>query len=308
MDIEDLRVFVETADAGSMTRAGARLGASTSVVSRRLGDLEASLGVRLFARSTRRMSLTAEGEAFLARARRVLSELDAAREDLGVARDTLSGRVRITAPTSFGDAWLAPVLLGFARAHPGLDLCIDLTDRTVDLVGEGYDLAVRIGALADSGLAARPLATSRRVVVASPAFLAANGVPASLDEIEERFAVIAYGNRSIAREWACVGDVAPRAFRPRVRLHTDSGRLAVDAAVEGLGLTITPTFLAAPQIAAGRLVPVALPGVHFQPDTLFVLRPADANPPQRVRSLVDALVDAFGEPTPWDRVLDPGGA
>lgn len=307
MDVEDIRMFVAIAEAGSITQAGERLGVSKSVASRRLADLESALGARLFARSTRQMSLTPEGQAFLGRARRVLEELAAANEELGAAKGTLSGRIRITAPSSFGHRYLGPVLLGFAQEHPGIDLSIDFTDRTVDLVGEGYDLAIRIGALVDSGLAARRLAESRRVVVASPALLAALGPPASLDDIEARFPVVAYRNRSLAREWATEGEAAPRAMQPRVRLHTDSGQLAVDAAVRGLGITITPTFLAAADIAAGRLVAIELPGLRFQPDTLFVLRPADRAPPLRVRRLVDRLVDAFADPPPWDRGLAPPG-
>lgn len=304
MRTEDLQLFVTIAETGSMTQAGDRLGLAKSVVSRRLADLEQELGAALFARSTRQMRLTAEGEDFRERILPVLAGLEAATEALGAARAELGGVLRVAGPVSFGHTRLAAALFEFARLHPAIELRVELSDRQVDLLAEGFDLAIRIGRLGDSSLAARRLTTSRRVVVCSPEFARLHGLPRTLEELAGLPAV-AYSNRSLAREWLFATDYGERSIHPAVRLYVDSGEAALQAATAGLGVTVTPTFLAAGPVSRGELLVLAIDGATPVADDIHALRPAQLRPPRRVRALVDHLVAAFREPPAWDAVFAP---
>ncbi len=303
MNTEDLRVFLAVARTQSMTRAGMDLGLAKSVVSRRLGDLEHQLGVRLFTRSTRTMALTADGSKLLQHAPSVLQEVDAIRDALGEPARRIAGPLRITAPTSLGEAWLGPVLFDFARRHPDVDLRVELSDRTVDLVGEGYDLAVRVGEAAASELVARRLCLSRRVVVAHPALLRGLPLPARVEDIEQRLPAVAYTNRSVHREWRLRTPQGIRSLQPGFRFWADSGAMALQAAVHGLGMTVTPTFLAAEPVSRGALRVVTLLDAEPEPDELFVLRAGGRPPSLRLRALVEHLVAAFAATPPWDARL-----
>lgn len=303
MNIDDLRLFLAVARTQSMTKAGADLGIAKSVVSRRLGDLEHQLGVRLFTRSTRTMGLTADGSKLLQRAPRVLQELDALREDLGDARRQVAGPLRITAPTSFGEAWLGPVLFDFVRRYPEVDLRVELSDRTTDLVGEGFDLAIRVGEAASSDLVARPLGLSRRAIVASPALLRQLTLPADADDVVQRLPAVAYTNRCVHREWRVRGAQGVRSLQPNFRFWADSGAMALQAAIHGIGMTITPTFLAAAPVAAGALKVIRLANAEPEPDALFALRAGGRPPSLRLRTLIDHLAAAFEGTPPWDAQL-----
>ncbi len=307
MNIDDLRVFLAVARTQSMTRAGADLGLAKSVVSRRLGDLEHQLGVRLFTRSTRTMGLTADGSKLLQRAPRVLQELDALRDDLGDPRRQVAGPLRITAPTSFGETWLGPVLFEFVQRHPDVELRVELSDRTTDLVAEGFDLAIRVGEAASSDLVARRLGLSRRVIVASPSLLRQLAMPVDADELVRRLPAVAYTNRSVHREWRVCSAQGVRSLQPRFRFWADSGAMALQAAIHGVGMTITPTFLAAAPVAAGALKVIPLAEAEPEPDALFALRVGGRPPSLRLRTLIDHLAAAFEGTPPWDAQLSAVG-
>lgn len=308
MNIDDLKLFLTVARTQSMTRAGSDLGIAKSVVSRRLGDLEHQLGVRLFTRSTRTVGLTADGAKLLQRAPRVLQELDALREDLGESRRQMAGPLRITAPASFGETWLGPVLFDFVQRHPDVELRVELSDRTMDLVGEGFDLALRVGVAVSSELVARPLCLSRRVIVASPALLKQIPLPASAEEILRRLPAVAYTNRCVHREWRVRSPQGIRSLQPQFRFWADSGAMALQAAVHGLGMTITPTFLAAAPVRAGALQVVQLTDAEPEADELFALRVGGRPPSLRLRTLIEHLAAAFAGTPAWDTMLGTGAA
>ncbi len=181
-ELEDIHTFTEVVESGSLTRAGARLGMSKSMVSRRLARLEADLGTPLLARTTRGLSLTEAGSDFRPYAERMVAELQSARDALS-RQGEVSGRLRLSAPVSFGSTHLGPVLAELAIRHPRLEISSSYSDRVIDLVGEGFDAAVRLGTLADSTLVARRIAPVRALLVASPAYLARRGTPRTPEEL-----------------------------------------------------------------------------------------------------------------------------
>lgn len=299
MRTEDLRLFAAIVDAGSMTQAGERLGLAKSVISRRLSDLEDELGATLFVRTTRQLRLTAEGEAFFARVVPILRELERATDAVADARGALAGLIRVAAPVSFGQMQLADALLAFAQAHPAIDMRVELSDHSVDLVSAGVDVAIRVGRLTDSSLVARRLGTSRRAVVMSPLLAARHGVPRTLEALQA-LPSVAYTNRHAGGEWLFATAAGPRAVHLPVRFAADTGALALRAAVAGLGVAVTPTFLASAPVARGELIAVALEGAELVADDITALRPLQGQTPRRVRALIDHLLDRFREPPPWD--------
>ena len=299
MRTEDLRLFAAIVDAGSMTQAGERLGLAKSVISRRLSDLEHELGAALFVRTTRQMRLTAEGDAFFARVVPILRDLERATDAVADARGALAGLIRVAAPVSFGEMQLADALLAFAQAHPAIEMRVELSDHSVDLVSAGVDVAIRVGRLTDSSLVARRLGISRRAVVMSPLLIARHGVPRTLDELQT-LPSVAYTNRHAGGEWLFATAAGTRALHPPVRFAADTGALAVRAASAGLGVAVTPTFLAAAPVARGELVAVALDGATLVADDITAVRPQQGPTPRRVRALIDHLIDRFREPPPWD--------
>ena len=291
-DLEDIRTFAEIVDTGSLTRAGARLGVSKSVVSRRLARLEDELGMPLVARTTRGLSLTEAGSDFRPHAERILAEMQSARDAIG-RQGEATGRLRLSAPLSFGTTHLAPVIAALALRHPRLAIDTGYTDRHVDLVGEGYDAAVRLGTLADSSLIARRIATVRSRLVASPGYLAGAGTPRTPADLAAH-AMVPHHDQI----WTFARDGKRETFRPRGRFTTDSGQAELAAVVAGLGIAVMPDFLAGPAIGRGELA-VLLDGWEIPPAGLYVVRPPPAEPvPMKVRALVEIMVETFGDR--WD--------
>lgn len=299
-DLEDIRTFAEVVDTGSLTRAGERLGISKSLVSRRLARLEAELGMPLVARSTRGLSLTEAGSDFRPYAERILAEMQSARDALS-RQGEATGRLRLSAPLSFGTTHLAPVIAELAVRHPRLAIDTSYTDRHVDLVGEGYDAAVRLGHLADSSLIARRIAAVTARLVASPAYLARAGLPRAPAELaghemvphHDQVLTFVRGDR---RE----------TFRPRGRFTTDSGTAELAAVVAGLGIAAMPDFLAGPALGRGELVTL-LDDWEIPPAGLYVVRPPPAEPvPMKVRVLVALMLETFGAGwSPCAEVTEP---
>lgn len=300
--MDDMVAFLRVVEQGSVTAAAAQLALAKSVVSKRLRDLEADLGVQLLRRTTRRVVATEPGRALYARMSPLLRELDEAVEEVVESEGPLRGRLRVAAPMSFGTLYLGKILLELAREHPQLELALDFDDRMLDLVASGHDVAVRIGTSSDGSLIARKLCTMRRVLCCSPGYAAEQGLPRSIDDIA-RHASIDYANLTATRLWqfeaARRGD-PPRSVATRSRIVANNGETMRDAALAGLGLAILPRFIAAPALRDGRLLEV-LPDVAPVPSPLAALYPPTRRVSRKVRALVDHLVRAFRSPPPWER-------
>ena len=295
---EEMQTFVRIVEAGSISRAAEQLGIAKSGVSRRLTDLEARLGVRLINRTTRRSSLTEAGRSYYAGAVKLLAdvnELDASTAD---AEASLRGRLRLAVPLSFGLAHLAPAIDEFLREHPGLDLDIDFSDRLVDLVERGVDLAIRIAQLEDSNLQARRLCPIRLLLCASPAYLEAHGRPERPAELEGhrllRYA--ASGGSAIRLPDGAGGAVLVQAAAPIV---ANNGDFLRDMAVAGQGITLIPSFIAWQALAAGDLVQV-MPAHAPEPLNAWAVYPRNRYLSRRARLFIDFLAERFGERPYWD--------
>lgn len=296
MEIEDLRTFVEVADAGGVTPASRRLGISKSMVSRRLVRLEAELSVQLLARTTRGAALTEAGATFREYAARVVAEIDLAKETVLPAGE-LRGRLRVAAPLSFGPTHFAPVLADMAARHPELHIHAAYTDRFVDLVGEGYDCAIRVGMLPDSNLIARRIGPLIGRYVASPAYIEKYGSPETPEELVTHQALM-QGTET----WlATVGDKVIT-MRPQGRFKADNGVALVAAAVAGIGIAALPNGLIQEHLDSGALVPV-MPRHPIPEHGIYVVRPPGQHPSRKVRVLTEMLIECFGRSTEGTEAL-----
>jgi DNA-binding transcriptional LysR family regulator len=287
MDIEDLRTFVEVADAGGVSPAARRLGVSKSMVSRRLFRLEAELGVQLVARTTRGAALTEAGVTFRDHAARICAEIDVARETILPAGD-LRGRLRVAAPLTFGPTHLAPVFAELARRHPLLHVHVYYSDRFVDLVGEGFDCAVRVGYLSDSNLMARHVGAIHGALVASPDYIREHGVPETPDELLSHQALM-QGTET----WQFIDGDKTISIHPQGRFKADNGTALAIAAAAGLGIAWLPHCLIENYLASGALASVM---TRYPPPTaaMFVVRPPGQHPARKVRVLTELLIEHFG--------------
>jgi len=300
---EDLRAFVQVVESGNLTRAAATLKVATSAVSRRIKELETRLGTQLLHRTTRQMRLTATGETFHARAVEILQALDEAEAEAGDHARALTGPLRIAAPLSFGHSHLAPILIEFARAHPGLELDVDLSDRFVDLVAEGHDLAVRIGNLSDSSLIARKIATVRLAVAAAPAFWTAHGRPAHPADLAG-LPVLSYTGGGRINAWHYRDADGERIdLDLPVALSSGSGEFLRDAAIAGLGMTLQPSFIIEAAVRTGGLVPV-LTDWQWPTVTIHAVYPQTRHLPARARALIDFVRASVGPRPDWEGFLD----
>lgn len=300
LEPDDLRSLIEVMDSGGFNRAAERLGISKSILSRRIARMELDLGARLLNRTTRGISPTEAGLELRARAEQILSALEEARDAVAQHGNGLVGRLRLTAPLSFGIRHVAPVLALMAERHPRLELDVSFSDRVVDLIGERFDAAIRIGALRDSSLVARRVGPARAVLVASPAYIARHGRPQTPADLTRHECLIYTAATEpdwkfrVGKRWVLV--------RPAGRLRSDSGDALIEWAKAGLGIAQVPTFLIADAIDAGTLVPV----LHDYPAPehgIYVVRPPGAYVSGKVRALIDTLIQHFGGEPVWDRCL-----
>jgi DNA-binding transcriptional LysR family regulator len=287
MEIEELRAFVEVAEAGGVTAAAQRLGISKSMVSRRIHRLEEDLGTQLLARTTRGVSLTEAGTTFRDHAARVCAEIDVARETI-LPDGELRGRLRIAAPLSFGPAYLAPVLADMARRHPLLQMQANYSDTYVDLVDGGYDCAIRIGLLRDSNLIARRIGPIYGCLVASPEYVALHGEPQVPQDVVAHEALM---QGTEAWQFMVEGKVVT--VRPQGRFKADNATALIEAAVAGLGIAWVPDKLTDGHVNAGRLVRIMTN--HLPPTAgVYVVRPPNSNLTRKVRVLTELLIECFG--------------
>lgn len=285
MEIEDLRTFVEVADAGGVNSAARRLGVAKSIVSRRVLRLEEELGVQLLTRSTRGAALTEAGTLFRDRAADVCSSMDAAREEMSPDGD-LHGLLRVAAPASFS-AQLATSLAKFGQRHPCLHVHIRFNDRYVDLVGEGFDCGIRVGYLPDSNLVARKIGSLGVRLYASPAYVAERGEPEHPGEILKHSAITP-GTDS----WTFTKGDQSITVHPQGRFKADSAHVLVEAAVAGIGVVAMGELIANSHVTSGSLVPI-MTDYQLPPVGIYVVRPSGQKPTRKVRVLIDLLAEEF---------------
>ena len=290
----EMQTLVAVVEQGSFVNAAEALYLSKAAVSRHLAQLEARLGVRLLHRTTRRLSLTAEGEVFYARCKALLAGIDEAEAEVTERGGEAVGWVRINAPLTFGILHLAELWGAFKAQHPRVSLDVTLADRFVDLVEEGYDLAIRIGQLAGSSLIARQLATTRLVLCASPQYLAHAGTPHHPDELAEH-ELLAYSYIDSGDEWLFTGPDGPVTVRVAPTMRTNNGDTCRVAALLHQGIILQPTFLVGPDIEAGRLVEV-LPQYRSIVLGIHAVYPTRKHLLPKVRLLIDFLVESFRIP------------
>lgn len=301
-ELEEMRSFIQLVDSGSATKAANVRGLAVSAISRRLKDLETRLGVQLLNRTTRRMSLTDEGRLFYDHAIRILDDLKEAEAQVSQTGGALSGTLKIAVPVSFGIAHLSPAVSAFMHAHHDIAIHLDMSDRRVDLVEEGFDLAIRIGSLADSSLIARKIGTFRHVACASPDFFSARQIPQHPDDISG-WPGLCYGNMTRPNIWKHVGpDGEAGSVTVEPRLVANNGDALREAAIAGLGILSSPSFIVHRAIEEKLLQPVLLDFQWFEM-AIYAVYPPTRHLSQRVRRFIDFLASRFGDHPYWDDFL-----
>ena len=296
--LHQMTVFARTVSTGSLSAAARELGVSTAVVSRKLGALEARLGVRLLNRTTRRIALTDEGARYHEACVRILAEIEEADAEAAARRVEPQGVLKVALPASFGHKHIAPLIPKFAERYPAVQLALSLSDRTVNVIDEGFDLAIRIAELQDSSLAARKLAPNRRVVCASPAYLRRRGTPATPHDLARH-------NCLTTTEFQMNWDYKDPEGNPgsvRVSGHyaCDNWEVLRDWAVAGLGIALKSTWDVRRDLENGSLVPL-LPGYTFGSEVaIFAVYPHRRHLPAKTRVFIDFLAESLGPEPYWD--------
>jgi DNA-binding transcriptional LysR family regulator len=302
--LEDLRLFTLVAEGRSFTRAADRLGLSKSAASRRIAELETRLGARLFNRTTRHISLTQVGEGFYQRVSQILEALEEAERSVASQHAAPRGRLKLAAPMSFGIQHLSSAVAEFMERYPEVEVDMELSDRFVDLIDEGFDMAVRIGRLKDSSLVARRLCPVRVVLCASPTYLARRGIPQVPADLANHDCLI-YTNMQSPEQWvfrAAPGSEETRNIRVNGRLHANNGDALREAALTGQGLVLLPTFIVGEELSRGRLMPV-LGDYLLSQSAVHAVYPANRHLSPKVRAFVDFLAGRFGPVPYWDAGL-----
>jgi len=301
LKLESLLAFATIAEAGSISEAARRLQISKSVASERLADLEREVGATLVHRSTRGLALTEDGIAFLARTKRILHEVSEATSEASQHRGELVGPLRVSVPVSFGILHLAPAFSSFAKKNPHIELLVDYDDRFVGPT-EGFDAIIRHGPLPNNGWIVKQFAPSRRMLVASPAYLKANGTPLTVRDLEQHRGII-FTNRG-ASDWRFRQSGRWSVVRPTTAMRVNNGLIMRAAALDGIGLTLIATFLFYDLVAAKKLRVVDI-GAEAEPATIFIAYPNDRRVSAKVQALVAHLRASFGAPPYWDRQVQP---
>ncbi|HZV54054.1 MAG TPA: LysR family transcriptional regulator [Rhodocyclaceae bacterium] len=297
--LKELEAFVLVATKGSLTAAAAVEGVTPAIMGRRLDALEDRLDVRLVVRTTRKLTLTQEGEAFLEDCQRILTDLANAETAVTIGSARASGHLKVTAPAGFGRKHVAPLLLEFLREHTEVTASLDLSDRTVDLVNEGIDCAVRLGGLVDSSLVAVRLGEMRRVVVGSPVYFKQHGVPRTLDQLHGHHCL----SLSTQPGWDFRDPARPERtllFKPPGRFVCNDGAVLHEWALAGMGLAWRSIWEVGEDLRWGRLIPV-LDDCAAPPVGIHAVFPQRRHLPLRVRLFIAMLQDSYGRPDYWDK-------
>lgn len=297
--LEGFATFATVVDCGGFSAAAERLNVSKSAVSKQVARLEERLGARLLNRTTRRLSLTEAGHAFHQHALRILAEAEEAEQAVTQLHASPRGLLRVSAPMSFGLRHLAPALCRFLERYPDLTLEVAYDDRLVDLLADGQDVAVRIARLADSSMIARKIAPCRRLAVASPAYVQRKGMPLHPADLSGHDCLL-YTLVASTNDWRFVhADGSRAAAAVSGRLRVNNGDALREAALAGLGIILTPTFIVGDDLAAGRLVRV-LPDWEAAPIDINAVYPPGRHLSAKVRVFVDFLAETFGPAPYWD--------
>ena len=290
----EMQTFNAVVDAGSFVKAADALAMSKAAVSRYVVDMETRLGVRLLHRTTRRLSLTDEGQIFYIRSKELLAELAEAEDEITSRSEAATGLLRINAPFTFGVLHLAPLWGGFRAQHPHVKLEVTLADRLVDLVEEGYDVAIRIARLENSTLVSKKLASTRMVLCASPQYLKLHGTPMHPSELVDH-AVISYSYWSTKDEWHFTGPLGAVSVKTNPCIHTNNGDTCRAAALANQGVILQPSFLVGDDLAAGTLVEL-MPEFRSLELGIYAVYPTRKHVSPKVRALLDFLTHHFSQP------------
>ena len=296
--LKQIESFVAVVARGSLTAAAQAEGVAPAVIGRRLDALEARLGVKLLQRTTRRLSLTHEGSAFLEDCQRLLGDLANAEASVSAGGVKASGHLRITAPAGYGRRHVAPLVPSFLALHPDVSLSLNLADRVIDIVHEGYDCAIRVGDLPDSSLVSVRLADNRRLCVAAPAYLARRGTPRTPEELHQHDALVLSSESSQTRGWAFQQGDELLHLRPRGRVDCSDGQVLHAWCRAGLGVAWRSAWEVRQDLAEGRLVEV-LADYAAPPNGVYAVFPHARHLPLRVRLWIDFLKHTWGDPQYW---------
>ena len=297
-----LEVFARVAAAGSLSAAGRTMGMSQTMVTKHLAALEARLGAKLFHRTTRRLSITEAGRSYLEASERILADIEAANDAVAADRVEPRGLLRLNVPVVFGTRQIASLLAEFAQRYPRVTVELGLNDRHVDLAEEGWDMAIRIGALADSSLVARRLAPCRMATCAAPSYLKARGTPRTVAELADHNCLGYTLALSGPHRWS-FGRRAEISVAIAGDLRANNGDALLAAAVAGQGIVYQPTFIVADDLRAGRLTALALDQPTNERLAVHAVYLPDRHPPAKVRAFIDFIATRFAPEPPWDRGL-----
>lgn len=300
MPISDMEIFARVVTAGNMSAAGREMGLSPAVVSKRISHLEQRLAARLFQRTTRQLTLTEAGQGFYDRVVNILAGIEEA-EAYVTRRNTIPrGTLKLTAPTAFGRMHIAPYLGDFLDQYPDISLDLDLSDDFVDIVGEGFDAAIRVAELEDSSLVARKLAPNHRVICAAPGYLEKRGEPKTLAELAKHNCLA-----PVAQDvWRLQGPEGPTSLRVHGNIRTNSTEVVREAVIAGLGVALRSTWDVGPELKSGRLQ-IVLPDYQESPRVaVYAVYPCRQYVPAKLRVFVDYLAGLFGPEPYWNKGLD----
>jgi DNA-binding transcriptional LysR family regulator len=295
-----LEVFAKIAATGSLSAAARAMGLSQTMVTKHLAALEARLGVKLFHRTTRRLSMTDAGRSYLEFSERILADMETAEAAVAADRVEPRGLLRLNVPLVFGVRQIAPRLAEFARHHPRVNVELGLNDRLVDLAEEGWDLAIRIGHLRDSSLVARRIVRCRMAVCAAPSYLASFGTPRAVADLEGHNCLGYTLAQSGADRWL-MGRRGEINVPISGNLRANNGDALLAAAVSGQGIIYQPTFIVADDLREGRLVSLGLDQPANETLAVYAIYLPDRHPPAKVRACIDFLASQFAPEPPWDR-------
>lgn len=298
--VTGIQVFLKVAATGSLTAAARAMSMSPTMATKHVDALEERLGVKLLYRTTRKVGLTEAGRRFLEGAERIVSELEELETTTSTDSFTVKGVLRVSLPVSFGIREVAPLMHEFSQLHPQLTVDLGLSDRVVDLIEEGWDMAIRIGRLTSSNLMARRLAPCKTIVCAAPAYIERHGTPADILELKKHKCLGYTLSRALGAESWSFGKTANITVPINCSLRANNGDALVAAAIRGQGITYQPTFMVADAIAAGALVPITFKEGPLEIHDIFAVYPPNKSPPAKVRALIDFLVTRFSQPS-WDR-------
>ena len=297
---KQLATFVSVASRGSLSAAATAEGVAPAIIGRRIDALEERLGVKLLVRTTRKITLTFEGSAFLEDCQRILNDLQNAEASVSAGGVKASGHLRVTAPAGFGRKHVAPVVPLFIESHPDVTITLDLSDRVVDLVNEGFDCAIRLGDLPDSSLVSIRLAENRRVVVAAPSYLARRGTPQLPEELAAHNCLAFGASANVQRGWVFQQDGRPVTVKVGGNMECTDGAVLHAWCLQGHGLAWRSWWEVGHEIATGRLVTV-LDEFQAPPIGIHAVFPQRKHLPLRVRLFIDHLKNTYGNPAYWRR-------